>query len=157
MAVGKSTLARALGKHLNWPVVDKDDVADVLVNYLSDYSPPSYDIMFKQVESLLEQAFNVIVVSSFRGEVGLRNAATLAVKRQADFKIISCLCSDKAEWKHRLESRKPRPAHLITTWQDFEKYWREAEAGFEQDADFIVDTSAPLVNNINRASIWLST
>lgn len=33
---GKSTLARALGCRLNWPVIDKDDVKDVVEGHATD-------------------------------------------------------------------------------------------------------------------------
>ena len=158
MAVGKSTLARALATTLDWVVVDKDDAADVLVNYLEDYSPASYEIMFRQTESLLDQGFNVVMVSSFRGELGLNNAAALAARQGAELKVISCVCSDKRLWRSRLESRTPRPAQLITTWQVFEAYWARAANDFGYDIShphLEIDTSMAIDKNIKRISSWL--
>lgn len=159
MAVGKSTLSNALGATLGWPVVDKDDAADVLVDYLKDCNPPSYRIGFKQAGSLLRQRFNVVLVSPFRTKLGLDNAASVARAERAELKVIKCICPDKAEWRRRLETRAARLAHLIHTWQDFEAYWQTAEDDFDypvHQPNLITDMTLPLSENINRIQTWLA-
>src|SRR5689334_15057955 len=43
---GKSTLSRALGRRLRWPVIDKDDVKDLLYGRAPDSGPLAYEVMF---------------------------------------------------------------------------------------------------------------
>jgi hypothetical protein len=45
-ASGKSTLGRALSKQLGWPLIDKDDVKDLLDGYTAEAGGLAYDIMF---------------------------------------------------------------------------------------------------------------
>src|SRR5689334_5263375 len=43
---GKSTLSRALGSELGWPVIDKDDVKDVIDGRSEDSGGLAYQVMF---------------------------------------------------------------------------------------------------------------
>jgi tRNA uridine 5-carbamoylmethylation protein Kti12 len=43
---GKSTLGRALGKQLGWPLIDKDDVKDILDGYTAEGSYPITNPLF---------------------------------------------------------------------------------------------------------------
>lgn len=160
MGVGKSTLARALGKLLGWPVVDKDDAADVLINHLEGYGPLAYEVMFSQAISLLEQGFSVIIDSPLRGEVGLRNALVMGKDLDARVKVLELKCSDKRIWQERLAARERRPAHVIATWQDFERYWRAAEEDYSyrvEGAHLVLDTVNTLEFNTDKALSWLKS
>ena len=157
LAVGKSSLARVLGRCLGWPVVDKDDASDVLMACLENYGPAAYGVMFAQTKSLLE-GFSVIVDSPLRGEVGLKNALKIA-GRHADVKVLECFCSDKEVWRERLETRQRRPAHVLKTWADFETYWQTAERDYNYPVAqplLKLDMMEPLEANVVRAAKWLS-
>ena len=43
MASGKTTLSLALGERLGWPVVDKDDINDVLIRRVRKPGPLAYE------------------------------------------------------------------------------------------------------------------
>ena len=158
MGIGKSATARALGKRLGWPVVDKDDASDVLLKYLEVYGPAAYDIMFKQAESLIMQGFNVIVDSPLRGEIGYKRALEFSQELDFDLGIIDCTCTDQKTWQERLETRTRRPAHILKTWADFETYWAKAEADFDYPITspcLTIDTRQELEQNINQIVNWL--
>ena len=159
MAVGKSSLARGVGQRLGWPVVDKDDASDVLMAYLDPYGPTAYDVMFAQAKSLMEQGFSVIVDSPLRGEVGLTNALKVAEENHAEVKVLECFCSDRTVWRKRLETRERRPAHVLKTWADLERYWQMAEHDFTYPIAaprLKLDMIEPLETNVQRVVSWLA-
>ena len=152
-------MARALGQALRYPVVDKDDASDVLMNYLDPYGPAAYEVMFSQAASLLERGFSVIVDSPLRGKVGLENALNLAKESQAEVRVLECFCSDPTEWRNRIETRARRPAHVLKTWDDLERYWQMAEQDFDYAIDLPhlkLDMIEPLKTNIETVLSWLS-
>jgi predicted kinase len=57
---GKSTLGRALSQHLNWPLIDKDDIKDILDGRAADAGGLAYEVMFRVVRRQLLQGLNVI-------------------------------------------------------------------------------------------------
>ncbi len=61
-ATGKSTLARALGRRLRWPVIDKDDAKDHTDGLPGD-NQLAYDILWQVVETQLQIGLDVIVES----------------------------------------------------------------------------------------------
>ena len=160
MGVGKSATSRALGKRLGWPIVDKDDASDVLMNHLEAYGFTAYEVMFSQAGSLLEQGFNVIVDSPLRSEAGFKNAVNLAKEAKAEVRVLECFCSDQSEWRRRLETRQRRPAHILKTWQDFEAYWEKASEDFDYPIDYPhlkLDTLNKLELNIDKIVKWLNS
>ena len=159
MGTGKSTLSRALGQRLGYLVVDKDDFSDVLLPHLERYGPLAYEAMFLASRSLLQQGFSVICDSPLRGQIGYRNAARLAQEVGAQLHVIVCVCSDEALWRERLETRTRRPAHLVKTWQDLERYQEVARADFEYEVDapmLEVDTVNSLSDVVEEITFWLN-
>ena len=158
MATGKSTLSRALGKHLGYPVVDKDDFSDVLMDQIERYGPLAYGAMFSVSRSLLEQGFSVICDSPLRGQIGYLNAKRIADETGAELRVIVCTCSDKALWKERLETRTRRPAHVLKTWDDLERYKEQAleDFGYPITAPSIqIDALNSLDENVDAIVAWL--
>jgi len=111
---GKSTLSRALSRRLRWPVIDKDDIRDLL-----DDSTPglSYDIMFNVARRQLLQGLSVICDSPQRTP-GPAHAAQIAAETRAQLAIVECACPDEAIWRDRINGRKALnlPAHHQTDW-----------------------------------------
>ena len=127
--------------------------------YLDPYGPAAYDVMFVQAKSLLEQGFNVIVDSPLRGEIGLENALNLAEANHADVKVLECFCSDRTVWRERLETRQRRPAHVLKTWADLERYWQTAEPDFTYPIAaprLKLDMIEPLETNVQHVLDWLT-
>jgi len=160
MGVGKSALSRAVGKRLGWPVMDKDDFSDVLMGQVDGYGPLAYESMFSVTRSLLQQGFSVIVDSPLRGEVGYLKAQSLASEAGATLRVAVCKCSDEKTWRRRLETRQRRPAHVLKTWDDLERYKEGALADFDYpipSPTLTVDTTDPLSDTVERVVGWLYT
>lgn len=122
---GKSTLSRALGRRLRWPVIDKDDIRDLL-----DASTPglSYDIMFNVARRQLLQGLSVICDSPLRG--GPWHAAQVADQTRATLVIVECQCHDEAVWRARINGRKTMnlSAHHQTDWEMMQAHRHTREA-----------------------------
>ena len=158
VGIGKSALSRSLGKHLGWPVVDKDDFSDVLMMHVETYGPLAYESMFSLTESLLHQGFSVVCDSPLRGEIGYLHAEKLAENTSATLRILDCTLSDETVWKMRLETRQRRPAHVIESWADLARYREQASADFDYSIKasmLTVDMAGPLEQLTEKVVTWL--
>lgn len=74
---GKSTLARALSACLGWPLLDKDDIKDLLDGQAEQAGALSYEILLRLVERQLQQGVSVVCDSPLlaRTYEGLRAIA----------------------------------------------------------------------------------
>jgi predicted kinase len=118
---GKSTLARALGRRLGWPVVDKDDVKDVLDGHTREAGGLAYDVMWRVARRQLLQDLSVVCDSPLTFARGYERAERLAQEAGARLAIIECACADEGTWRARIEGRKALalPAHHQTDWIEF--------------------------------------
>eukprot|EP00249_Psilotum_nudum_P010039 c22298_g1_i1 orf=122-796(+) len=117
---GKSTIARAIGRALHWPVVDKDDIRDCSVE-LSDLLSSScedvttfassalncfsYCVMWRVAQTQLDLGLSVIVDSTLSRPTLYLTAAALAQRYRARLLVIECVSSDIKEWERRLVDR----------------------------------------------------
>src|SRR5690242_8844563 len=119
---GKSTVSRALGKQLSCPVIDKDDIYDILDGYSSEAGELSYETMFNVARRQLLQGLDVICDSPLTFRISYEKAQSIATETHAALVIIECLCSDEQEWSRRINGRKQLhlPAHHQTDWDTFQ-------------------------------------
>jgi predicted kinase len=126
--VGKTTLAKALAKVLNYPVLCKDDIRDSLVildnraNMLLesngakervDSNPTCYDVLYALMVTQLSCGLSVIVESPMGRKEIYDRFCELAESCGAITLTIDCGL-EKEEWKQRLETRRTvdkEPAH----------------------------------------------
>ena len=137
--------------------MDKDDFSDVLIGHVERYGPLAYGAMFSVSRSLLAQGFSVICDSPLRGQIGYLNATKLADEVGAKLRVITCTCSDETLWRERLD-RTRRPAHILKTWEDLERYKEKALADFDYVIDaptLEVDMVQPLRDTVEEVITWL--
>ena len=157
---GKSTLSRALGQQLGWPVVDKDDIKDLLDGHAPAAGPLAYAIMFNLARRQLLQGLSVICDSPLTGSISYERAVAIAAETQASLAVLECWCSDESAWKHRINDRKTLqlPAHHQTDWEAFQLFLRQPSIQ-EQYAiahpHLIVDTARPLHECVASIRAWL--
>jgi predicted kinase len=157
---GKSTLGRALSKQLGWPLIDKDDVLDLLDGHAQAAGPPAYDIMFNIARRQLLQGLNVICDSPLTGRISYERAQGIARETHASLAVLECVCSDESLWKQRINGRKAfqLPAHHQTDWDAFQIFLRQP---FVQEMysiahpHLIVDTVQPLDECLTSVRTWL--
>lgn len=157
---GKSTLSRALSRELGWPLVDKDDVKDILDGHAQVAGPLAYDIMFNIAHRQLLQGMSVICDSPLTGSISYEHAQAIATETHATLGIIECYCSDEALWSQRINGRKALrlPAHHQTDWETLQAFLRQP---YQQEnysithPHLIIDTVRPLQECLTEVMTWL--
>ena len=123
MATGKTTLARALGQALEWPVVESDQVRKTLAGlkpttratvafgqgiYAADFSTRTYEEMRRQAAALLAAGSSVILDGSYKRAGERELVRQLAREHQAATLFVYCECPP-AEARRRLGVRLTDP------------------------------------------------
>jgi len=86
---GKSTLSRALGRRLQWPVIDKDDIKDLLYGQAPDSGALAYQVMFNVARRQLLLGLSVICDSPLTGRIAYDRAAGIAAETGASLALWS--------------------------------------------------------------------
>jgi predicted kinase len=161
---GKSTIARALGRALIWPVIDKDDVRDWFW-FFDEVNPEAgryaYDAMWQLAETQLSLGLSVICDSPLSEVVGYRDGLALAARYQAQVLVVECVCPDNVEWRRRIEARagKGRPGHHIVTWEQMlallERYGDRPHYPVDAAQYVRVDTTQPIEDSLREILVKL--
>lgn len=159
---GKSAVARALGRRLGIPVIDKDDIKDVLGGVCENAGGLAYTAMFNIARRQLLHGLSVICDSPLSEIGGYTMACVVAHDTAARLVVIECACSSLEEWRRRIEKRSELrlPAHHVTSWIDLEEHLRRrAETSNYPigEPHLLVDTVAPLEEVVQRILTWLDT
>src|SRR5713226_2206518 len=72
---GKSTIAQALSKRLGWPIIDKDDIKDILDGHSPEAGGLAYQTMFNVARRQLLQGLDVICDSPLTFSMSYKKAA----------------------------------------------------------------------------------
>ncbi|MGC4108548.1 MAG: zeta toxin family protein [Thermomicrobiales bacterium] len=83
---GKTRLSRALGERMNWPVIARDDLKEVLLNAFPPtdrtesmrLGGPSWGLMYAVLDRLIDRVPGIVIEANFRAgrsEVELRPRA----------------------------------------------------------------------------------
>jgi predicted kinase len=158
---GKSTLGRALSRQLGWPLVDKDDVKDLLDGHAQAAGPLAYAIMFNIARRQLLQGLSVICDSPLTGKVSYERAQGAARETLASLAIIECTCSNESQWKQRIDSRKlfQLPSHHQTDWEAYQLLIHQSQQKEQlytiSHPHLVIDTAQPLHECLTRVIGWL--
>ena len=161
---GKSTLARALARALRWPLIDKDDVKDVIHADCPGSGPLSYEAMFRVASRQLACGLNVICDSPLSQEISYANASRVASQHAATLLVLETTLSDLDLWRERINERQHDPArmaagHHITSWETLEAFpgFQERETpAFSIAAPYLrLDTIGSLHASRAIALAWL--
>jgi predicted kinase len=157
---GKSTLARALSRHFGWPLIDKDDIKDLLDSHTSAAGFLAYEIMFNIACRQLSQGLNVICDSPLTGRAAYEHAQAIAKETHASLAILECICSDESLWKQRINGRKTLqlPAHHQTDWDAYQVFLRQPhvqEHYYVAHPHLFVDTVQPLHECLATIIVWV--
>jgi predicted kinase len=158
---GKSALSDALGRALGWPVVDKDDIKDVLDGRSPDAGGLAYEVMFRVVQRQLWLGLSVICDSPLAFEQAYHLARNMAISAGAALLVVETRCDDPIVWRQRIEQRSALglPAHHQTTWEGLESYVAEAEPRVRYPIPtphLIVDTTRPLPAVLDDTIDWIA-
>ena len=157
---GKSAVSRALGKQLGCPVIDKDDIKDILDGHTPEAGPLAYETMFNVARSQLAQGLDVICDSPLTFHRSYEKVQLIAADTHTALVIIECLCSDEQEWSRRINGRKhlQLPTHHQTDWDTFQMNRSEMERVMDYPIShprILVDTVRPLDEIVAEIARWL--
>jgi predicted kinase len=157
---GKSSIAYELGLRLRIPVIDKDDIKDVLVGY-ADPGGLAYVTMFRIARRQLLIGLSVICDSPLSEDQGYATAQRLAHEMGATLLLIECVCSSHSLWRQRIEQRAAlgQPTHEIASWSDLERHLarRGESSRYGIDVPYlVVDTVRPREEVIAEILAWLA-
>ena len=156
--VGKSTLARALSVHLGWPLLDKDDIKDLLDGHAEQAGALSYEILLRLAGRQLHQGVNVVCDSPLlaRTYEGLRAIASAA---DARLLVVSCACPDEGAWEALVTARSGQglPAHHTVDWAGVQRFLSQPGAQYPIAVPHLaLDTTRPLDDLVAEVLAWLS-
>jgi predicted kinase len=157
---GKSTLSRALGKHMGCPIIDKDDIKDILDGHTSEAGGLSYETMFNVARRQLLQGLDVICDSPLTFSMSYHKARSIAAETHASLVIVECICSDEQEWSQRINGRRQLqlPVHHQTDWNKLQTNRAKMESVMNypiSDPRIIVDTIRPLDEIVSEIIQWI--
>lgn len=158
---GKSTLARALAQELHWPLLDKDDIKDVLDQYIPDSGGIAYETLFSLVHRQALLGLHVICDCPLTFERSYTRLRKIAANTNVTLLLIETHCTDERVWRERIEARKALhlPAHHQTDWQAFQAY-RQAmsmQASYSiSDPLLTVDTLRALPELLSEITRWIA-
>jgi predicted kinase len=155
---GKSTLARALSRDLAWPLLDKDDLKDVLEGQTPHAGSLSYELLLRLVDRQLRQGLSVVCDSPLlaRTYEGLRS---IVAATGARLLVVSCYCSDEQLWRQRIAARQGQglAAHHTTTWAGVQRFLAQPEAAYPiTDPHLSLDTTRPVAALVSAVVTWLN-
>ena len=159
---GKSTLGRGISKRLGWPLIDKDDVKDLIDGRCDDSATLAYDVMFNIARRQLQQGLNVICDSPLTYADLYTQAQEAASEAGAKLVVLECFCSDEAEWQRRVDARGELglAAHHMSSWEKLLAY-RAMVAGKVDypvvDERLVLDTCRGVGELVEEAVGWLGS
>jgi predicted kinase len=151
--VGKSTLANAIGKELKLPVLDKDDIGDVLfpIQNLESTNRHCYDVLWNIVRKQLEVGVDVIVDSPLRLKADFERVSDMVAKLGGSVRPIRVTCSDIALWRSRLEERnRYMPEHRKWSWRYHRERYENVLDAEPVSGECVVDASESIESNLRR-------
>lgn len=152
-ATGKSAVAQALAQRLRIPLIDKDDVKDVVLD-LPDANVLAYAAMWRIVATQLALGLSVIAVSPLSYPEGYDRAREIARRYAAGLLVVETVLPE-GEWRRRLDARSPSDsAHKIRGWEAMQALLRQYNGCWQYpiapEHHLVLDTSAPTAVTVER-------
>jgi predicted kinase len=123
-ATGKSLVAEALARKLRWPLIDKDDVKDHILD-VAGANERAYAVMWQIVATQLALGISAIAVSPLAYPEGYATAQQLVEQAHARLLVVETVL-DEAEWQRRLNNRQPGySTHKISGWEAMQAMLRQ--------------------------------
>lgn len=163
---GKTTLTRALAQTLHWPLIDKDDIKDVIYAGCPDSGPLSYQTMFQIARRQLLCGLSVICDSPLMYQRSYQTASAVATETTATLLVIETKLSDWDVWRERIDARKQDASqlaagHRVIDWATFQAKCpnfrqHHLPAYSIPTAHFTVDTLQPVSAALAAIMSWLA-
>jgi diadenosine tetraphosphate (Ap4A) HIT family hydrolase/predicted kinase len=159
--IGKSVLARAISLEFGWPVLDKDDIKDVVYGRAEAPDRLAYDLQFRLARRQLQQGLSVVCDSPMLHPGVYALAAQAADAAGARLVVLECVLGDAAEHRRRIEVRGSSERvreWAINDWDAFVEFRDRTRphANYEINVPrHVVDLSQPAAQATRDAVRWL--
>ncbi len=159
--IGKSALAREVGRELGWPLLDKDDIKAVVYGRTQVADEVSYDLLFRLARRQLQQGLNVLVDSPLMHRGLYELASRTAREAGGRLVVLDCVLTDESEHRRRLDGRatnNPPPEWAIREWAAYIDYRDRALPRSDYVIDVlhqVIDLSQPIPVAALQAVSWL--
>jgi len=152
-ATGKSAIALALAQRLHIPLIDKDDIKDVVLG-LPNANNLAYAAMWQIAATQLALGLSVIAVSPLSYPAGYTQACEITANHHANLLVIETVLAE-AEWRRRLDARAPADStHKIRGWEAMQAMLRQYDGCWQYPITpghhLILDTTAPTAISVQR-------
>lgn len=143
--VGKTTLAKALGKRLNTMVVHKDDIYDSVAVFLTDRNARNqicFDVLHQLLQSALSCEADIIIDFGHNHLDDVEQLKSWVEAQNGVLKPILCVCEDETVWAARLDARKanPSPNQILMDVQALKEHYAKMRTGV-LPGELVLDTT----------------
>jgi predicted kinase len=159
--IGKTALARALGRELGWPLLDKDDIKEVVYGRTPVADELSYDLLFRLAQRQLQQGLNVVVDSPLMVSGLYALASRTALEADARLVVLDCVLSDTEEHRRRIDARaatRPERDWAVQDWAGFVAYRDRVQPRSDYVLDVphrVIDLGQSEAVTAREAIMWL--
>jgi predicted kinase len=152
-ATGKSVVAHALAQRLRIPLIDKDDIKDVVLG-LPDANGLAYTAMWQIAGTQLALGLSVVADSPLSYPIGYGRACEIAAKHAARLLVVETVLPE-AEWRRRLDARDPADStHKLRGWDAMQAMLRHYDGCWRypiaSEHHLLLDTTAPAAVSVQR-------
>lgn len=166
IASGKSTIADALGREMQAPVVDADRTRKELAGvapeqplpegpwagfYSPEFTRKVYSELCRRASAVLASGRPVILDASFRARAHRAEARRLARETGVPFLFVECRASEELCRKRLREREKTRSVSdgRIEVFGDFARSWELVDE-LDSSEHVVLDTSEPVAANLEK-------
>lgn len=141
---GKTTLSDAFSLRTGFPVLRKDDIYDVVADFVHEHdmrNKISYGALWRILDTNAKSDAVFILDYPFQHSEDIEYIKTWCADRSVTLKSVLVTCSDEGLWSRRLDERtkKPAPNQLITDLASFKKLYGSLELS-PYAGELLVDT-----------------
>ena len=152
-ATGKSAVAHALAQRLHIPLIDKDEIKDVVLG-LPGANDLAYAAMWQIAAAQLALGLSVVAVSPLSHPAGYTRAGEITANHHANLLVIETVLAE-TEWRRRLDARDPADStHKIRGWAAMQAMLRQYDGCWQYpippDHHLVLDTTAPTAISVQR-------
>lgn len=158
-ATGKSTLAKALARHLLWPLVDKDAIKDHTYQ-LPQGNVLAYEIMWEVVRHQLLVGLSVVVDSPLSYPLAYATGQALATEYGSRLLVVETSLASE-EWQLRLDRRLQEPlTHRVAGWENMQRLLADYAGSYgyaiAPEHHLVVDSALPVAHLVQTIEQHLS-
>ncbi|MFA6301319.1 MAG: AAA family ATPase [Candidatus Paceibacterota bacterium] len=142
--VGKTTISNILSKKTGIPVLRKDDIYDVVSEFIESHqvrNKISYGSLYAILESNIKTNCSFIIDFPFHSIEHFSIIKKWCGEKEVELNSILVICSDERIWAERFNERtkNPKPNQLITNFEKMKENYKDMEV-IPEKGELVVDT-----------------